>query len=104
MYTTLLEGMVIIMKLSKKALSISPSPTLSIDAKYKGMLADGEDVVGFGAGEPDFDTPDNIKAAAIDAIHKGFTKYTPASGTLELKRQFAKNLKMIMVFHINLVI
>ncbi len=81
------------MKLSQKSLSISPSPTLSIDAKYKEMLTNGEDVVGFGAGEPDCDTPDHIKAAAIEAINKGFTKYTPASGTLELKKAICKKLQ-----------
>lgn len=74
------------MELSKKALSISPSSTLAIDAKAKKMKADGIDIIGFGAGEPDFDTPDHIKAAAIKAINDGFTKYTPASGTLELKK------------------
>jgi len=74
------------MELSKKALSISPSSTLAIDAKAKKMKAEGIDIIGFGAGEPDFDTPDHIKAAAIQAINDGFTKYTPASGTLELKK------------------
>lgn len=74
------------MELSKKSLSISPSSTLAIDAKAKKMKADGIDIIGFGAGEPDFDTPDHIKAAAIKAINDGFTKYTPASGTLELKK------------------
>jgi aspartate aminotransferase len=80
------------MELSKKSMSISPSPTLSIDAKYKEMIASGMDVVGFGAGEPDFDTPRHIKDAAIEAINKGFTKYTPASGTLELKKAVCKKL------------
>jgi len=78
------------MNLSQKSLSISPSPTLAIDAKYKEMLSNGIDVVGFGAGEPDFDTPDHIKAAAIEAIKKGETKYTPASGTLALKKAICK--------------
>ena len=72
------------MVLSKKMGAISSSPTLAIDAKFKKMKADGIDVVGFGTGEPDFDTPDHIKQAAIDAINAGFTKYTPASGTLDL--------------------
>ena len=63
------------MELSKKFLNIEPSPTLLIDSKFKQMKADGLDVVGFGAGEPDFDTPSHIKNAAIDAINKGFTKY-----------------------------
>jgi len=74
------------MELSQKTLSISPSSTLAIDAKAKKMKADGIDIIGFGAGEPDFDTPDHIKDAAIKAINDGFTKYTPASGTLELKK------------------
>lgn len=74
------------MQLSQKYSAISPSPTLTIDAKFKSMKAEGIDVVGFGAGEPDFDTPAHIKAAAIEAIENGVTKYTPASGTLELKK------------------
>jgi len=74
------------MQYSKKFESISPSPTLAIDAKFKEMKAAGHDVVGFGAGEPDFDTPSHIKQAAIDAILGGKTKYTPASGTIELKK------------------
>ncbi len=70
---------------SIKAQRVSPSPTLAIDAKFKEMKAQGEDVVGFGCGEPDFDTPEHIKKAAIDAIMAGETKYTPASGTLKLR-------------------
>jgi aspartate aminotransferase len=73
------------MKLSQKILSIKPSPTLSIDAKAKELKSRGIDVVNFGAGEPDFDTPDNIKEAAITAIRNGFTKYTPVGGTDDLK-------------------
>ena len=65
--------------LSKKAASVKPSSTLAITAKSKAMKAEGIDVVGFGAGEPDFNTPDNINEAAVKAIHDGFTKYTPAS-------------------------
>ena len=80
------------MELSKKFLNIEPSPTLLIDSKFKQMKADGLDVVGFGAGEPDFDTPKHIKDAAIDAINKGFTKYTPASGTIELKKAVCAKL------------
>lgn len=81
------------MILSEKASQISASPTLAIDSKYKAMKAEGIDVIGFGAGEPDFDTPDNIKKAAIDAINNGQTKYTPASGTLALKKAICKKLK-----------
>ncbi|MBH1941472.1 pyridoxal phosphate-dependent aminotransferase [Mobilitalea sibirica] len=72
--------------LSKKAQAVKPSSTLSITAKAKELKEKGIDVVGFGAGEPDFNTPDNICEAAIEAIHAGFTKYTPADGTLELKK------------------
>lgn len=83
------------MQISKKLQTISPSPTLTIDAKMKSMKAQGVDVVGFGAGEPDFDTPQYIKDAAIRALENGFTKYTPASGMLTLKeaicRKFARD-------------
>ncbi len=79
--------------ISKKAKAVSPSPTLSLDAKYKQMKKDGIPVVGFGAGEPDFDTPDNIKTAAIAAINNNFTRYTPASGTVELKSAICKKIK-----------
>ncbi len=81
------------MSLSKKNMAISPSPTLAIDSKFKEMKANGVDVVGFGAGEPDFETPENIKNAAIEAIKEGFTRYTPASGTLELKKAVAEKFK-----------
>ncbi|MEE1182225.1 MAG: pyridoxal phosphate-dependent aminotransferase [Treponema sp.] len=81
------------MELSRKAVQISASPTLAIDAKFKAMKADGIDVVGFGCGEPDFDTPENIKNAAIAAINEGQTKYTPASGTLALKKAICEKLK-----------
>lgn len=74
------------LSLSKKAQAVKPSSTLAITAKAKELKAQGIDVVGFGAGEPDFNTPDNICEAAIKAIHDGFTKYTPASGTMELKK------------------
>lgn len=81
------------MNLSRKALEISPSSTLAIDSKAKKMKAEGIDVIGFGAGEPDFDTPVHVKKAAIEAIESGFTKYTPASGTLDLKLAICKKLK-----------
>jgi len=73
------------MRLSDRVLMISPSPTMAIDAKAKEMKARGINVVGFGAGEPDFDTPDHIKEAAVAAIWGGMTKYTPVAGTNELK-------------------
>lgn len=79
--------------LSIKSKAISPSPTLAIDSKFKEMKANGEDVVGFGCGEPDFDTPQHIKDAAIAAINNGMTKYTPAAGTLELRKAVAKKFK-----------
>jgi aspartate aminotransferase len=82
-----------IMIISKKAKEIKPSSTLAITAKAKQMKADGIDVVGFGAGEPDFDTPQHIKDAAIEAINSGFTKYTPASGIIQLKEAICKKLK-----------
>lgn len=81
------------MKLAKRALSIKPSPTLAIDAKAKSMKAAGVDVINFGAGEPDFDTPDNIKDAAIKAIRNGFTKYTPVGGIDELKTAIIEKFK-----------
>jgi len=76
-------------KLSKRAESITPSQTLAITAKAKAMKAEGHDVVSFGAGEPDFDTPQAIKDAAIKSIQDGFTKYTPAGGTVEMKKAVA---------------
>ena len=70
---------------SERSQKIGPSPTLAMDAKAKAMRAKGVDVVNFGVGEPDFDTPDNIKEAAIRAIKDGFTKYTPVGGIIPLK-------------------
>ena len=81
------------MYLSKKFSSVSPSTTLAIDAKFKEMKANGIDVVGFGAGEPDFNTPEHICEAAIEAIKSGFTRYTPASGTIELKEAVVKKFE-----------
>lgn len=72
-------------KISHRASSLSPSLTLVIDSKAKAMKAEGLDVVGFGAGEPDFDTPQHIKDAAAKALADGFTKYTPSSGIPELR-------------------
>jgi len=71
--------------LSHRASGLKPSPTLAIQAKAKSMQAQGINVISFGAGEPDFDTPDNIKRAAVRAIEEGFTKYTAAGGIDELK-------------------
>lgn len=80
------------MNLSRKCMAISASLTLEIDAKAKRMRAEGMDVVGFGAGEPDFDTPAFIKNAAKEALDQGVTKYTPASGTMDLKRAVCEKL------------
>lgn len=76
--------------LSKKAQEVKPSSTLAITAKAKQLRAEGIDVVGFTAGEPDFNTPDNINSAAVKAIHEGFTKYTPATGINELREAVCK--------------
>jgi len=81
------------MELTNRVKGIKPSPTLAITAKAKQMKADGLDVVGFGAGEPDFDTPDNIKEAAIKALRDGMTKYTPVPGTNEAKDAIIRKLK-----------
>ncbi|MEY4385091.1 MAG: hypothetical protein RLY20_374 [Verrucomicrobiota bacterium] len=80
-------------KISKRAASLSPSLTLAIDSKAKQMKAEGHDVVGFGAGEPDFDTPQHIKDACTQAIAAGFTKYTPSSGIPELRQAIADKFK-----------
>ena len=80
-------------KLASRALNVTPSVTLSIDAKAKQMVSQGIDVVGFGVGEPDFDTPLNIADAGVNAIRKGFTRYTPASGTVELRQAICAKLK-----------
>jgi aspartate aminotransferase len=80
-------------RISKRAASLSPSLTLAIDSKAKAMKAAGEDVVGFGAGEPDFDTPQHIKDAATKALADGFTKYTPAAGIPELRQAIADKHK-----------
>ncbi|PKN33167.1 MAG: aspartate aminotransferase [Deltaproteobacteria bacterium HGW-Deltaproteobacteria-19] len=73
------------MKLSPRATLIKPSPTLAVTAKAAALKAAGRDIVGFGAGEPDFDTPEHIKQAAVEAIRAGFTKYTPVGGIDDLK-------------------
>jgi aspartate aminotransferase len=80
-------------KISQRAASLSPSLTLAIDSKAKQMKAEGIDVVGFGAGEPDFDTPQHIKDAAAKALADGFTKYTPAAGIPELRQAIADKHK-----------
>ena len=83
------------LELSKRGLSVKPSSTLAITAKAKELRAMGKDVVGFGAGEPDFNTPINISRAAKDAIDRGITKYTPAAGTMELRKCVSNKFKVI---------
>jgi aspartate aminotransferase len=80
-------------EISKRAASLAPSLTLAITAKAKELRAAGEDVIGLGAGEPDFDTPEHIKEAATQALADGFTKYTPASGTPELRAAAASKFE-----------
>ena len=80
------------MDLAQRATILSPSLTLSIDSKAKAMKAEGIDVCSFGAGEPDFDTPEHIKKAAADALAAGFTKYTPGAGIPELRQAIADKL------------
>lgn len=79
--------------LAKRALNIAPSATLAIDAKAKQLKKTGEDIVIFGAGQPDFPTPNNIRQAAIKAIDENFTGYTPSGGIIELKQAVAAKLK-----------
>lgn len=81
------------MRLAARALNISPSPTLAIDARAKKMIAAGEQVINFSAGEPDFDTPEHIKQAAIEAIQNGMTKYTPVAGIPALKAAIVEKFK-----------
>jgi len=76
-------------ELSARVQRVRPSPTLAITARAAQLKAEGKNIIGFGAGEPDFDTPDHIKAAAIKAINAGFTKYTAVAGTLELRKAVA---------------
>src|SRR5688572_5608501 len=79
--------------ISQRAAVLTPSLTLAIDSKAKQMKAEGVDVIGFGAGEPDFDTPQHIKDAAIKALNEGFTKYTAAAGIPELRQAIADKFK-----------
>ncbi len=81
------------MMLAKRIQQISASPTLAITATVNKMKKQGKDVISFAAGEPDFDTPNHIKQAAIKAINEGFTKYTPTSGIMELKTAICDKLK-----------
>lgn len=80
------------LKISDRASNINPSLTLAIDSKLKQMISEGIKVYGFGAGEPDFDTPEYIRKAAIEAINNGFTRYTAAQGTLDLRKAICAKL------------
>ncbi len=79
--------------ISDRARNCAPSPTLGMNSRANALKAQGVDVVGFGAGEPDFDTPEHIKQAAIDALQRGFTKYTPSSGIEDLRRAICEKLQ-----------
>ncbi len=80
-------------QLSERVQRIKPSPTMAVTARAMALRAEGKDIIGLGAGEPDFDTPDHIKAAAIKAIQDGFTKYTAVDGTPELKKAIINKFK-----------
>ena len=81
------------MKISKRAQAVPPSATFAVSARAQELKAQGMDVIGFGAGAPDFDTPDYIKAAAVDALKAGKTKYTAAAGIIELRTAIAAKLQ-----------
>ena len=80
-------------RLASRAQQIKPSPTLALSAKAKAMQAAGVDVINFGAGEPDFHTPENVKAAGIKAIQDGFTRYTAVPGIPELRKAIQRKLE-----------
>ncbi len=80
-------------RLARRIATVKPSSTLAITSKAKKLRSEGKDIVSFAAGEPDFDTPEPIKQGAVDAIRKGFTKYTPTTGTPELKKIISEKFK-----------
>jgi len=82
-------------RLSQRAAAMAPSPTLAMDAKAKALRRQGVDVIGFSVGEPDFDTPAHIREAAVEAIAKGYTRYTPAGGIPELKEAIVEKLAKV---------
>ena len=84
--------MIASLNLAKRIQNVTPSMTLAIEAKAKRLKQEGVDIISFSAGEPDFDTPLQIKQSAIDSLNKGFTKYTPASGTVELRKAISEKL------------
>src|SRR5690348_10929510 len=79
--------------LSERAARLQPSPTLAVTARAAALKAEGKDIIGLGAGEPDFDTPEHVKEAAIRAIRAGQTKYTAVEGTLSLRKAVADKFK-----------
>ena len=81
------------MELSKRVQAIKPSPTLAVTARAAKLKAEGKDIIGLGAGEPDFDTPQHIKDASVAAIARGFTKYTAVGGTPSLKQAVINKFK-----------
>lgn len=80
-------------KIAQRAQLMTESATLKMAQLARQMTAQGHDVINLSLGEPDFDTPEHIKQAAIQAIRDGYTKYTPVAGTLELRQAISKNLK-----------
>jgi len=84
------------MTISERVKNINPSQTLAITAQTLKMKREGKKVISFGAGEPDFDTPENIGEAAVSAIKKGFTHYTTSSAIIELKEAIVENLRKII--------
>src|SRR5689334_10036001 len=81
------------MKLAPRLSAIKPSPTLALNAKAKALAAKGEDVISFAAGEPDFDTPEHVRKAVIEALEGGFTRYTATAGIPELRQAIVAKLK-----------
>jgi aspartate aminotransferase len=81
------------LSLSERCLAIAPSATLAIDARAKELAAQGRDIIGFGAGEPDYDTPEHIADAGREAINLKLTRYTPVPGTLALRQRVCEKFK-----------
>src|ERR1017187_8475643 len=92
--------MTLTLRLSKRATTMKPSSTLAVTAKFKKLLAEGQDGVGFGAGEPDFDTPAHIKQAAQDALARGLTKYEPTNGAPGTLRAIAAYMQERVKFEV----
>ena len=80
-------------RVSQRAKNVKPSPTLAVTNRAAALRAEGRDIIGLGAGEPDFDTPEHIKQAAIEAISRGMTKYTPVGGTAELRHAIVNKFR-----------